>query len=173
MDTENQRAAWELLWPQPQVLRGGLGFWTSKGTPSLREETGDRWSEPFGPVTQSNCLSFARAFVSGGPSSHQACLALGHGSERGLETRGTTGRSDGWVASPGNVLGACQVRPGPSPAALKTTPVYLGAGQETYRLPLPPLQTVGRGMKREGPGTKCPFQNFLQKGAVPREGLSF
>lgn len=102
------------------------------------------------PVTQSNCLSFALAFVSRGHSSCQACLALGHGNERGLETRGTKGCSDGWVASPGNGLGVCQVRPGPSPAALKTTPVYLGAGQETYRLPLPPLQTVGRGMEREG-----------------------
>lgn len=29
--------------------------------------------------------------------------------------------------------------------ALKTTPVYLGAGQETYWLPLPPSQTVGSG----------------------------
>lgn len=33
--------------------------------------------------------------------------------------------------------------------ALKTTPVYLGAGQETYWLPLPPSQTVGRGVGRE------------------------
>lgn len=41
------------------------------------------------------------------------------------------------------------MRPGSSPPALKTTPVYLGAGQETYRLPLPPLQTVGRGMGME------------------------
>lgn len=35
------------------------------------------------------------------------------------------------------------------PTALKTTPVYLGAGQETYWLPLPPSQTVGRGVGRE------------------------
>lgn len=101
-------------------------------------------------VTQSNCLSFALAFVSRGHSSYQACLALGLGNERGPEIHGTKGCSDGWVASPGDGLGACQVRPGPSPAALKTTPVYLGAGQETYRLPLPSLQTVGRGMEREG-----------------------
>lgn len=33
MDTENQRAAGDLLLPQPQVLRegSGLGFWTAKG----------------------------------------------------------------------------------------------------------------------------------------------
>lgn len=55
---ENQRAAWELLWPQPQVLRGGLGFWTSKGTPSLRwEETGDSWSEPFVPSPSQTALA--------------------------------------------------------------------------------------------------------------------
>lgn len=33
--------------------------------------------------------------------------------------------------------------------ALKTTPVYLGAGQETYWLPLPPSRLWAAGVGRE------------------------
>ena len=48
----------------------------------------------------------------------------------------------GLGTGPGKWGGVGWVRPG-TPAALKTTPVYLGAGQETYWLPLPPSQ-IGR-----------------------------
>ena len=77
----------------------------------------------------------------------------------------------GWAQAQGHGVGAGWVRPG-APTALKTTPVYLSAGQETYRLPLPPSQTVGSG-GGSGPGARTPsaLQNFLRLGAVPKEGL--
>lgn len=39
-------------------------------------------------------------------------------------------------------------------AVLKTTPVYLGAGQETYWLPLPSSQAVAGGWGGSGPGVR-------------------
>lgn len=74
----------------------------------------------------------------------------------------------GLGAGPGKRGGVGWVRPG-TPAALKTTPVYLGAGQETYWLPLPPSQTVGRGREWAW-GKDPPLQNFLQMGQCPRRG---
>lgn len=64
--------------------------------------------------------------------------------------------------------------PTPRPLAdLKTTPVYLGAGQETYRLPLPPSQTVSRGMGGEWAWGSDPLHNLLQMGQYPgRDYLS-
>lgn len=76
----------------------------------------------------------------------------------------------GLGASPGKWGGVGWVRPGP-PNALKTTPVYLGAGQETYWLPLPPSQTVGRGVGRAWVWGWDPLHRFLQMGHYP--GRSF
>lgn len=114
------------------------------------EDTGDSWNEPFGPVAQLKlpepCPSLP--WAEGSAAARAAWL-------QGMETGGVWRAAGpkgavtaGWRAQ-GSGLGRCLVRPGSSPAALKTTPVYLGAGQETYRLPLPPLQTVGRGMGME------------------------
>lgn len=83
----------------------------------------------------------------------------------------------GLGASPETWGGVGWVRPvppqTPTPPALKTTPVYLGAGQETYWLPLLPSQTVGSGMGREWAWGSDPLHNFLQMGqSVPREDWS-
>lgn len=86
------------------------------------------------------------------------------------ETREGPGRSAGPKgAVMGCGAGVGWVRPGPSPVALKTTPVYLGAGRETYGLPLLPPQAVGLGRERAWDQDPCRVSS--RWGQCPGRGL--
>lgn len=128
-------------------------------------KTGDSWSEPFSPITPLKLPELCPSlyWAKGTAAARAAWLQC-------METRGVWGAAGpkgavmaGWHAQ-GNGFGGCWVKPGSSPAAMKTIPVYLGAGQETYWLPLPPLQTVGRGWGWSGPGAKTPFRIPSRRG---------
>ncbi|XP_023088021.1 uncharacterized protein LOC111555844 [Piliocolobus tephrosceles] len=126
-------------------LEGRLrpGFLDCKGDPQVGGAGSSR-SEPFAP----ECLARTSSCAPG-ITEQRGAVASGGRNERGGRSTGPKGAVMGWVAGPGKWGGDGLGKTWPSPAALKTTPVYLGAGQETFRLPLPPCQTVGRGMGRE------------------------
>lgn len=71
----------------------------------------------------------------------------------------------GWQ-SPGGWVGGVPVRLGPSPAALKNHPSLPRCWPGNLSATSPTTPDCGQG-EREGLG----FQNSLQKGTVPREGL--
>ena len=135
---------------------------------------GGSWSEPLAPRRLPARASRAApwASLSRGPWQLPGLPGLqetdgeGPGGPQDQRVQGWLG----WAQAQGNGMGAGWVRPG-APTALKTTPVYLSAGQETYRLPLPPSQTVGSG-GGSGPGARTPsaLQNFLRLGQCPRRG---
>lgn len=66
---------------------------------------------------------------------------------RGLESRRTKGRSDGWVAEPRGMGWGCASETRPLPCCPEEPPQSTSV--LAFRLPLPPLQTVGRGKGRE------------------------
>lgn len=175
MDTETRRAAWDLLLPRPRVLRG-----------RRRPESLDRSGAPRWEGQEAAGVSHSpprRLPARASRAAPWASLSRGTWQLPGLpglqetDGEGPGGPQDqrvqgwlGWAQAQGHGVGAGWVRPG-APTALKTTPVYLSAGQETYRLPLPPSQTVGSG-GGSGPGARTPsaLQNFLRLGQCPRRG---
>ena len=132
---------------------------------------GGSWSEPLTPPARASRAAPWASLSSGtwqlpGLPRLQETDGEGPGGPQDQRAQGWLG----WAQAQGNGVGVGWVRPG-APTALKTTPVYLSAGQETYRLPLPPSQTVGSG-GGSGPGARIPsaLQNFLQLGQCPRRG---
>lgn len=121
---------------------------------------GGSWREPLTTGALLEPRAAPLASLSRGRHSHQSCPGFRRRNKTGPETRRTKGCSVGLGAGPGK-WGGCGLgetcAPIPHPlAALKTTPVYLGAGQETYWLPLPPSQTVSRGWGGSGPVAVTP-----------------
>lgn len=174
MDTETQRAAWDLLLPRPRVLRG-------RHRPESLDRSGaPRWEgqeaagvSHFPPPAASSSLQSCALGITeqrdvAAPRAARASGDRWRGAGRSAGPKGAG--LAGLGAGPGKWGGGGLGKTG-APTALKTTPVYLSAGQETYRLPLPPSQTVGSG-GGSGPGARTPsaLQNFLRLGQCPRRG---
>lgn len=177
MDTENPRAAGDRLLPRPQVLRegSGLGFWTAEEGPpgGTGQEAAGVSHSPC--VSSSNRLSCALGITEqrrvAAAKAVQAPEAKREGPGDAQDQRHSVGL--GWARAQGSGVGWSGLGQTQPPLCPEDHPVYLGAGQEIYWLPLPPPQTTGRG-DREGIGLgqrkDPPPQNFLQLGQCPGEG---
>lgn len=145
-------------------------FLDCKGGPWWEGARGS-WREPLtlGALLEPRAAPWAS--LSRGRQQLPELRSLRRRNKTGQEIRRTKGCSVGLGAGPGKRSGCGMGKtcaPTPRPLAdLKTTPVYLGAGQETYRLPLPPSQTVSRGMGGEWAWGSDPLHNLLQMGQYP------